>query len=499
MPSLAMAVLSRLLLSKLRILPVAATLRRRPAPLTVRATLAGLRCRRCGWPSSAGSRRWRSCGGGGDSGCLGAAGQTTAATHKVAARDDGGSGTVHVPVLLSDVLAAFAGLDLRAFVDGTLGAAGHAVAVLEAHPEMEAFVGLDVDPVAHAAAEPRLQTAARRCGDGGPPLPQVHLLRSNFGDMKAALQGLGLVGAVSGILLDIGVSSMQIDTAERGFSFMLDGPLDMRMDPTIRTYFQGQPLVPKWQLRSKLQLWQGSLTAEQIVNDWPEVELGRVLHDFGEELRWRALARRITEARAEGPIRTTARLAGIIGGPHRPKGAKGRPGLGLHPATRTFQALRIAVNDELGVLERVIPDAVECLAPGGRLAIISFHSLEDRIVKRAFLSLAATAGSSAPIIDDYSVTSTDYLHVPGQTRYSSYRQKRGLAEIASNSNYEGNKGSSTGTVGIGDGHNTINKAGNVHSGGLVRILTKRPIVAKEAEQAANPRSRSAKLRVAEKL
>eukprot|EP00850_Spirogloea_muscicola_P022978 SM000321S12211 [mRNA] locus=s321:89130:91790:- [translate_table: standard] len=470
-----MAVLSRLLLSRLRLLPVAATLKRRPAPLLVRATLAGLRCRRCRWPSSAGSRRWRSCGGGGGGACLGAAGQTTAATHKAAARDDGGSSTAHVPVLLGDVLAAFAGLDLRAFVDGTLGAAGHAVAVLEAHPEMESFVGLDVDPVAHAAAEPRLRAAARRRGDGGPPLCQVHLLRSNFGDMKAALQGLGLVGAVSGILLDIGVSSMQIDTAERGFSFMREGPLDMRMDPT------------------------GSLTAEQIVNYWPEVELGRVLRDFGEELRWRKLARRITEARAEGPIRTTVQLAGIIGGPHRPKGAKGRPGLGLHPATRTFQALRIAVNDELGVLERVIPDAVECLAPGGRLAMISFHSLEDRIVKRAFLSMAATPGGSAPISDSYSLTSTDYLHVPGQTRYRSYRRKRGLAEIANRSTYEGTMDSSIGKAGIGDGPNTINKAGNIYSGGLVQILTKRPIVAEEAEQAANPRSRSAKLRVAEKL
>ena len=165
---------------------------------------------------------------------------------------------------------------------------------------------------------------------------------------------------VDSVVLDLGVSSMHLDRAERGFSFANDGPLDMRMGESATT------------------------TAEEIVNAWPEEEIGRILREYGEEKHWRLLARRICERRAEREIRTTRELVDAIGN------VPGKWG-SIHPATRTFQGIRIAVNDELGAVEDVIPAAIDALRPGGRLAIISFHSLEDSIVKRRFRHFAGRA------------------------------------------------------------------------------------------------------------
>eukprot|EP00897_Mesotaenium_endlicherianum_P010188 jgi/Mesen1/9198/ME000591S08510 len=321
------------------------------------------------------------------------------------------SSSPHLPVLLREVLASFQGKKLTTFVDGTLGAGGHASAILASHPELRTFVGLDVDPRAHAEAGPHLGAAAaharERAGlsESGPGSgPEVHLVRANFRSMKEVLEGLKIrQGSVDGILLDIGVSSMQIDTAERGFSFMREGPLDMRMDPTA------------------------VVSAEEIINTWSEEEIGRIIRDYGEERRWRHLASCIVRARNEAPIRTTAALVDVVGGRNFNPHISRKKGLGIHPATRTFQALRIAVNDELASLERAIPDAIACLAPGGRLGVISFHSLEDRIVKRAFLAAAAAAEESHRALDPAGMGSGSYLHIPGVTRYSKYRKKKGLS------------------------------------------------------------------------
>ncbi|GAQ81732.1 hypothetical protein KFL_000890210 [Klebsormidium nitens] len=217
---------------------------------------------------------------------------------------------------------------------------------------------------------------------------------------------------------------MQVDEADRGFSFMRDGPLDMRMNPSA------------------------AVTAEQIVNDWSEDRLGKIIRDYGEERYWKSIARRIAEARTVSRIRTTGELVDLVGGP-RPGRRKGGAPRGIHPATRTFQALRIAVNDELGVLERGIPRAIECLAPGGRLAVISFHSLEDRIVKRAFL---AAAGRPYVEEEDEVAYSTSNIFLEKETPKP-----------------------------------------------LVKILTRKPFVPSEEEARKNSRSRSAKLRVVEKL
>lgn len=240
----------------------------------------------------------------------------------------------HVPVLMREVLEVFADKKLSVFFDGTLGAGGHAKAILEAHPEIERYIACDRDPRAHELAEKNL----------APWREKVEFLRGNYADEVERVEG-----CIDGFLIDIGVSSMQLDERERGFSFMGDAPLDMRMDP------------------------EGKLTAEMIVNRYSEKELARIFHEYGEERRSRPVAKAIVEARKKRRIRTTSELVEII----RPVATKGK----LHFATLVFQALRIVVNDELGQLERGIGAAIKKLCPGGRIAVISFHSLEDRIVK----------------------------------------------------------------------------------------------------------------------
>jgi 16S rRNA (cytosine1402-N4)-methyltransferase len=188
---------------------------------------------------------------------------------------------------------------------------------------MKKFIGFDVDPLAHQLARPRLEA----CSSEG---TSIHLLRKNFREMTSALQELspGLeAGGVDAMLIDFGVSSMQLDTAERGFSFLADGPVDMRMDPTA------------------------SLRAEQIVNMWPASEIGRILRDYGEEVHWKGIAQRIVERR---PIHTTSELVRAIGGKRGGNKKKKQ----IHPATRTFQAIRIAVNDELGAIEQVCHELI---------------------------------------------------------------------------------------------------------------------------------------------
>jgi 16S rRNA (cytosine1402-N4)-methyltransferase len=231
-------------------------------------------------------------------------------------------------------------------VDGTLGAAGHAWGILEASSPDGKLLGLDLDPQALALARSRLSPFGER----------AILRQASYTTLQDQLRTLGWAG-VNGILLDLGVSSMQLDTPGRGFSFQADAPLDMRFDPHAR------------------------LKASDLVNDLPEHELAQLLYRYGEEPRARQIAQAIVRAR---PVHTTAELAAIVvaasGGSRRVKAA-GRP---THPATRTFQALRIAVNRELEALEMVLPQALAALLPGGRLAVIAFHSLEDRIVKQFF-------------------------------------------------------------------------------------------------------------------
>jgi 16S rRNA (cytosine1402-N4)-methyltransferase len=240
----------------------------------------------------------------------------------------------HTPVLLREVLEIFAGKQLRTFFDGTLGAGGHARAILEAHPEIERYIGCDRDPRAHELAGETLKPWGEK----------VEIVRGSYAEVVAKVDG-----CIDGFLIDIGVSSMQLDERERGFSFMAEAPLDMRMDP------------------------EGELTAEKVVNRYPEKELARILFEYGEERRSRQVAKAIVEARRKRPIRTTKELVEII----KPYATRGK----LHPATLTFQALRIEVNDELGQLKKGLEAALGKVCSGGRLAIISFHSLEDRIVK----------------------------------------------------------------------------------------------------------------------
>jgi 16S rRNA (cytosine1402-N4)-methyltransferase len=245
----------------------------------------------------------------------------------------------HRPVLLNEVLGVFAGLKIRAFFDGTLGAGGHARALLAAHPEIEVYIGCDRDPDA-------LKIAADELAEYKEKVAFVH---GSHAEIQKWLKKLA-VHCVQGVLIDAGVSSMQLDRKERGFSFQGNGPLDMRMDPT------------------------SELTAEEVVNRWREEDLVRILREYGEEPRARAIARAIVAARKKKPIRTTQELVQAI-----LPAARGKKH--LHPATLTFQALRIAVNDELKEYERGIEGGIKALCPKGRIALISFHRLEDRIAK----------------------------------------------------------------------------------------------------------------------
>ena len=253
---------------------------------------------------------------------------------------------VHLPVLRDRVVAWLAPTAPGLLVDATVGLGGHAAALLEAAPGLR-LVGLDRDPEAIERARQRLQPFADR----------VRLIHGAFADLPAVLRSLGSP-PVAAVLADLGCSSMQLDSPDRGFSFSRSGPLDMRMSLA-------------------------GPTAGDLVNEAAEDELVRVLREYGEERRARRVARAIVDARRRHPISTTDELARLVAG-----AVGGGGGHRIHPATRAFQALRIAVNDELGQLERFMEPAVRALQPGGRIAVISFHSLEDRIVKHSLRRLA---------------------------------------------------------------------------------------------------------------
>ena len=307
---------------------------------------------------------------------------------------------IHKPVLLRECLE---GLKLRpdgTYVDGTLGRAGHSREIA-ARLTTGRLVCIDRDQAALDAAEERLAGH----------LDKVTLIHGNFGDLAGLLDERGISG-VDGMLFDLGVSSPQLDDPERGFSYMHDAPLDMRMD------------------RSE------TLTAHAVVNQWPQEELRRILWQYGEERYAPQIAAAIVRRRAEAPIATTLELVDTIRSAMPAQALREKQ----HPAKRSFQAIRIAVNDELTAVEQMLTAAVDRLNPGGRLAVITFHSLEDRIVKSAFQ--AAAQGCTCP--KEFPVC------VCGKTP-------------------------------------------------KVRILTRHPIVADEAELAENPRARSAKLRVAERI
>ncbi|MEA2008375.1 MAG: 16S rRNA (cytosine(1402)-N(4))-methyltransferase RsmH [Chloroflexota bacterium] len=246
----------------------------------------------------------------------------------------------HEPVLYREIIHALQPTSNGLYVDGTLGAGGHAHGILEDSAPDGRLLGLDLDPVALDVAGDRLE----HFGD------RAVLVQDSYVAMGQHINNLGW-DAVDGILLDLGLSSMQLDTPERGFSFRADALLDMRFDPSA------------------------SLTAADLVNKLPESELADIIYNYGEERYSRKIARSIVAAR---PIHTTQELAALV------SKTLGRFGSRIHPATRTFQALRIAVNQELTALETVLPIALGELKSGGRLAIISFHSLEDRIVKQFF-------------------------------------------------------------------------------------------------------------------
>jgi 16S rRNA (cytosine1402-N4)-methyltransferase len=302
---------------------------------------------------------------------------------------------MHRPVLYQEIIHALRPRQGGHYVDATLGAGGHAQGILQASQPDGSLLGLDVDPEALAIARQRLAPFGER----------AILVRASYTTMVEQLQALNWE-QVDGVVLDLGVSSMQLESTERGFSFRYDAPLDMRFDP------------------------ENPENAAYLVNTLPEAELADLISRYGEEHRARRVARAIVQAR---PIGTTRQLAQVVASVT----SGGRPG--IDPATRTFQALRIAVNRELEALEQVLPQAVSVLAPQGRLAVISFHSLEDRIVKQ-FIRQEIR----------------DCLCPPKQP---------------------------------------ICTCG--HKASLVEI-TRTPIRPEEAEVKANPRSRSARLRIAEK-
>lgn len=306
----------------------------------------------------------------------------------------------HVSVLLEECIEALNIKPDGIYVDGTLGGAGHSSRIA-AKLTTGRLIGIDRDPVALKAAGERLKPFADR----------VTLVHSNFDEMDTVLKDLGISG-VDGILMDLGVSSPQLDDGARGFSYMADAPLDMRMNS------------------------EDTLDARQIVNGWSYEELKRVLYDYGEERYAPRIAAAICKRREEAPIETTLELVDIIRGAMPAAALREKQ----HPAKRSFQAIRIAVNDELGSVERVMKRAVPCLNPGGRLAVITFHSLEDRIVKNAMAE--AAKGCICP--REFPVC------VCGRKPQ-------------------------------------------------VKIITRKPITSTEEELAANPRARSAKLRVCEKL
>ena len=306
----------------------------------------------------------------------------------------------HISVLLEECIE---GLNIKPdgiYVDGTLGGAGHS-SHIAARLTTGRLIGIDRDPVALKAAGERLKPYADR----------VTLVHSNFCEIKQVLQDLEIEG-VDGILLDLGVSSPQLDDGARGFSYMADAPLDMRMNS------------------------EDALTAHTVVNTWPQEELKRILYTYGEERYAPQIAAAICRRREEKTIETTLELVDII--------RSAMPAAALrekqHPAKRSFQAIRIAVNDELGSVEKVMRDAIPALNPGGRLAIITFHSLEDRIVKTGMAD--AAKGCTCP--PNFPVC------VCGKKP-------------------------------------------------KVKLISRKPITSTEEELERNPRARSAKLRVCEKI
>ena len=250
----------------------------------------------------------------------------------------------HRPVLLAEAIEALAPRPGGRYLDGTFGGGGHSRAILAASAPDGVVVALDADEAAVARA--RSMAAEPGIGD------RLRAVHANFADLAEVARDVG-AAPLDGVILDLGLSSFQLDTAERGFAFRFDGPLDMRFDPS-----RGRPAV-------------------DLVNDLAPRELADLLFRYGEEPRARRIAEAIARERARAPIASTARLAETVSA-----ALGGRRGQAIHPATRTFQALRIATNDELAVLERALAGAVDVLTPGGRLVTIAFHSLEDRIVKR---------------------------------------------------------------------------------------------------------------------
>jgi len=248
----------------------------------------------------------------------------------------------HIPVLVNEFLAFFQSMHLSIFVDGTLGLGGHAKAILEEHPEIERFIGIDRDPQALEIASQFLESWKDK----------IEMIHGNYADLAVILKQRKIL-CVDGIFLDVGVSSMQLDQGERGFSFLREGPLDMRMDPSDQ------------------------LSAETVVNRWNEKELGKIFRELGEEPRWKKVAKTIVIARRKKRIETTADLVAvlqpILGGRRRKK---------LHPATLVFQALRIYVNREIESLQKGMQVSGARLCPGGKLGVITFHRLEDRVVKQ---------------------------------------------------------------------------------------------------------------------
>lgn len=253
----------------------------------------------------------------------------------------------HQPVMVEEVLHFLAPAPHRTYVDATVGAGGHAEAILRAAGGRCRLIGLDRDPAALRRSSYNLAPY----GDA------VRLVAGSFAELPSLLAEEGIAG-VDGLLLDLGMSSMQLDDAARGFSFRREGPLDMRMDPDA------------------------PLTAAEVVNTYGLEDLARVLRTYGEERHARRIARAIVEARRKAPIRTTTALAEICEAayPHRGRRA--------HPARRTFQALRIEVNAELDALEEILRAAPDLLVAGGRVVVLSYHSLEDKLVKRVFADLA---------------------------------------------------------------------------------------------------------------
>jgi 16S rRNA (cytosine1402-N4)-methyltransferase len=252
--------------------------------------------------------------------------------------------SLHKPVLYHEVLEALNITPGGRYIDCTVGGGGHAEGILELSSPDGMLLGIDADPEAIARVAERLSRFGKR----------VTLVRANFSELRAVAAKTGF-DPVDGILMDLGFSSYHVERGERGFSFQKEGPLDMRFNPDQ------------------------DITADVLVNELPQEEIAEIIWKYGEERRSRRIAKAIVDAR---PIHTTTELAEVVA---RAVGRRGR----IHPATKTFQALRIAVNDELGALEKALPQAVDLLKPGGRLAVITFHSLEDRIVKHFLREMAS--------------------------------------------------------------------------------------------------------------